>query len=241
MGLNLLFEPSEPLVDLIFVHGLRGGSRKTWSKTNDPYHYWPTAWLPRDPEFKNVRIHSFGYNSDWGETKQSFLNIHDFGKSLLLAIHDSPHVRAPGDTSLILVGHSMGGLVSKKAYVLARQDSAFQALAQRFYGIVFLATPHRGSDACYDTSQSGIRGDRVTIEYWISQHHLRVSNLRCYLMASDIPFTEVRGKFKSSRAAFRTQEREVGVLTFVQHLLPEMRRSKDYTPIQVYFASARIL
>ncbi|KAK3176965.1 hypothetical protein OEA41_008291 [Lepraria neglecta] len=151
-GLSLLFEPSEPLVDLIFVHGLRGGSRKTWSKTNDPYHYWPKEWLPRDPEFKNVRIHSFGYNSDWGETKQSFLDIHDFGKSLLVAIYDSPHIRAAGDTPLILVGHSMGGLVSKKAYVLARQDSAFQALAQRFYGIVFLATPHRGSDSAQQLS-----------------------------------------------------------------------------------------
>jgi len=152
MGLCLLFEPSEPLVDLIFVHGLRGGSRKTWSKTKDPYHYWPKEWLPRDPRFKNVRIHSFGYNADWGETKQSFLNIHDFGKSLLGAIYDSPHIRATGDTPLLLIGHSMGGLVSKKAYVLARQDPAYQDLARRFYGIIFLATPHRGSDSAQQLS-----------------------------------------------------------------------------------------
>ena len=147
LGLCLVFEPSETLVDLIFVHGLRGGSRKTWSKTEDPYHFWPKEWLPRDPGFKNVRIHSFGYNADWGETKQSFLNIQDFGKSLLLAIHDCPQIRAAGDTPLILVGHSMGGLVSKKAYILARQDAAFQELARRFYGILFLATPHRGSNS----------------------------------------------------------------------------------------------
>lgn len=147
LGLTLLFDPSEPLIDLVFVHGLGGGSRKTWSKTGDPYHYWPKEWLSRDPEFKNVRIHSFGYNANWGDTAQSFLNIHDFGKSLLGALYDSPHIRAAADTPLILVGHSMGGLVSKKAYVLARQDPAYQGFANRFYGMVFLATPHRGSDS----------------------------------------------------------------------------------------------
>lgn len=97
LGLALLSEPSEPLVDLIFVHGLRGGSRKTWSKTDEPYHYWPRAWLPRDPDFKYVRIHSYGYNSDWAETRQSFLNVHDFGKSLLNALHDSPLLRNNSD------------------------------------------------------------------------------------------------------------------------------------------------
>ena len=91
-GLNLLYAPPLPLVDFIFVHGLRGGSRKTWSKTSDPLSYWPKEWLPRDPAFKNVRIFSFGYNSDWGDKKDSILNIHDFGKSLLSEIMNSPEI-----------------------------------------------------------------------------------------------------------------------------------------------------
>jgi hypothetical protein len=95
-GLNLLYKPSEPLVDLIFVHGLRGGSRKTWSYSDDPLDFWPNEWLPRDNNFKHVRIHSFGYNSDWGETKESILNIHDFGKALLGDIENSPEIRQDG-------------------------------------------------------------------------------------------------------------------------------------------------
>ena len=47
---------------------------------------------------------------------------------------------------LILIGHSMGGLVIKKAYILARQFQEFEALARRIRSIFFLATPHRGSD-----------------------------------------------------------------------------------------------
>lgn len=83
LGLNLLFSPSEPIVDFIFVHGLRGGSRKTWSKSSHPFHFWPKEWLPVDPDFKAVRIHSFGYNADWGDRRQSILNVHDFAQSLL--------------------------------------------------------------------------------------------------------------------------------------------------------------
>lgn len=97
LGLNLLYAPPAPLVDFVFVHGLRGGSRKTWSKSSDPYHFWPKEWLTRDPEFKNVRIHSFGYSSDWGDGKDSVLNIHDFGKSLLAEVINSPEIRKDND------------------------------------------------------------------------------------------------------------------------------------------------
>lgn len=89
IGLDLLYTPPEPLLELIFVHGYGGGSRKTWSKTNDPKHFWPKEWLPRDSEFKHVRIHSFGYKSACEATKSNMLNFHEFGKSLLSEIASS--------------------------------------------------------------------------------------------------------------------------------------------------------
>ena len=95
-GLNLLYRPPEPLIDLIFVHGLRGGSRKTWSSSDDPLDFWPKEWLPKDDNFRHVRIHSFGYNSDWAGKKDSVLNIHDFGKALLGDIADSPEICQEG-------------------------------------------------------------------------------------------------------------------------------------------------
>ena len=90
-GLNTLFRPLQPAVaDLIFVHGLGGGSRSTWTKSEDPSLYWPKEWLPHDPDFIDVRIHTFGYNSNW--QKESTLNIHDFAKSLLGSIQDCPQI-----------------------------------------------------------------------------------------------------------------------------------------------------
>ena len=83
LGLNLLHDPPNPTIDFIFVHGLGGGSRKTWASSSDPEQYWPKAWLPRDPEFSSVRIHSFGYHADWNEWGTNTLNVLDFARSLL--------------------------------------------------------------------------------------------------------------------------------------------------------------
>ena len=88
-GLNTLFNPrGSAVADLVFVHGLGGGSRSTWTKSGDPALYWPKEWLPQDSDFQDVRIHSFGYNSNWGH--ESTLSVHDFSKSLLGSLQSCP-------------------------------------------------------------------------------------------------------------------------------------------------------
>jgi hypothetical protein len=67
----------------VFVHGLSGGSRKIWSNTTNIAHYWPQEWLPKELRFKNVRVHAFGYDSNWRKRRTSTLTIHDFGQALL--------------------------------------------------------------------------------------------------------------------------------------------------------------
>ncbi|KAI0400118.1 hypothetical protein F4802DRAFT_620340 [Xylaria palmicola] len=146
-GLNLLYDPPEPLIDLIFVHGLRGGSIKTWCKGDDLKCFWPQAWLPKERDLQNVRIHSFGYNADWANMTETALDLHDFGRALLTEMNTSPFLRPPRESPVLLVGHSMGGLVIKKAYILAQKDPKHFALAQRIQCMFFLATPHRGSDS----------------------------------------------------------------------------------------------
>jgi len=140
--------PAQPIVDLIFVHGLGGGSRKTWSFSADPTHYWPQAWLPDDDNFAgSVRIHVFGYNADWNwnAPRHTVLNIDDFGQLLLGELRNHLSIRK-ANTRIILVGHSMGGCVAKKTYILACQDPSASDIAKRFHSMFFLATPHRGSD-----------------------------------------------------------------------------------------------
>lgn len=39
----------------------------------------------------------------------------------------------------------MGGLVVKKAYIVGKHDPDFSGIMAQVYGMLFLATPHRGS------------------------------------------------------------------------------------------------
>lgn len=88
LGLTMLYTPdTTPTADLIFIHGLGGTSRQTWSKNRDPDLFWPQKWLPLEPDICTTRIFSFGYNahfSSWGPN--SVASISDFAKSLLFAL-----------------------------------------------------------------------------------------------------------------------------------------------------------
>ncbi|KAI2737765.1 hypothetical protein DTO013E5_5807 [Penicillium roqueforti] len=146
LGLNLLYSPTVPEIDVIFVHGLGGSSRKTWSKSSLQSHFWPKEWLSKDPAFQNARIHSYGYDSYYLKGREDCLNVHHIGKTFLSAISTSPCIMNSA-TYIIVIGHSMGGLVMKKAYILAKQDKVHKALSERFTALYFLATPHRGADS----------------------------------------------------------------------------------------------
>ncbi|MBE3050331.1 hypothetical protein IMZ48_49115 [Candidatus Bathyarchaeota archaeon] len=94
LGLRLVHSSPEPLVDIIFVHGLRGGSIRTWRKGTDPRYFWPQCWLPLEKGFENASIHTFGYDSDWGTAKQSMLSVHDFGRTLYEEMRASQYLRS---------------------------------------------------------------------------------------------------------------------------------------------------
>ncbi|KAF2261549.1 hypothetical protein CC78DRAFT_347471 [Lojkania enalia] len=144
IGLTTLYDPGpDAVVDLIFVHGLNGGSQSTWTKNGDMSLFWPQEWLPRDEAFQDVRIHTFGYAS--GLSRESVLNVPDFARSLLGSIHDSPNIPRTKDNPMILIGHSMGGLVVKKAFILGHQIGEFESVVRRVFAIFFLATPHQGA------------------------------------------------------------------------------------------------
>ncbi|OIW24417.1 hypothetical protein CONLIGDRAFT_97007 [Coniochaeta ligniaria NRRL 30616] len=145
LGLTTLHNPgTNSVCDLVFVHGLNGGSQSTWCRGRDDSFFWPKEWLPKDESFRDVRIHTFGYASGLG--RESVLNVHDFATSLLVAIQDAPSIPHGEKAPLVLVGHSMGGLVIKRAYILGRQIPIYESVVSRICAMFFLATPHQGAD-----------------------------------------------------------------------------------------------
>ena len=152
LGLHLIYQPSTTsCLDIVFIHGLGGDSRKTWSRDHNPELFWPGLWLPLETELERARIFTFGYNANFrpGEAK-SIASITDFAKELLFELrfgktHEGEKFGI-GETPLIFVTHSMGGLLAKKACVLGQNDEHYKALVRSISAIIFLSTPHRGSN-----------------------------------------------------------------------------------------------
>lgn len=136
-------------MDIIFVHGLGGTCRLSWSWNRDLSLFWPKEWLPLEPELKEARILTFGYNAHFMSPNKDTFNVSDFAKELLMQMKfgNDADVKSLniGKLPLIFVVHSMGGLVVKKAYILGSQDPQYQHILGNVCSIVFLATPHRGS------------------------------------------------------------------------------------------------
>ena len=88
LGLTVIFEPElSPPLDIIFVHGLGGSSRATWTKRRDPETFWPKHWLPNEPGIGTARILSFGYNANFAAVGHApITGIGDFAKDLLYSM-----------------------------------------------------------------------------------------------------------------------------------------------------------
>lgn len=117
------------------------------SNNKEKRHTWLEEWLPKCDTFSQARIHTFAYDSSHPvpATKAcSKSSVSDFGKALIAGLFESPRFRATPDKPIILVGHSIGGLVIKVAYMQARWDPLYQKLAARLRAMVFIGTPHRG-------------------------------------------------------------------------------------------------
>ncbi|KAK4113334.1 hypothetical protein N656DRAFT_778094 [Canariomyces notabilis] len=155
LGLKVVHRPEgERRVDIVFVHGLGGSSRLTWSHNRDPDYFWPLKFLPSEPDINEARILTFGYNANFrpgsGRNKMSIL---DFAKDLLYDLKYSQDNSGRGledlhmgERPIIFIVHSMGGLIVKEAYMQGQNDPAYDSIISAVSAIIFLSTPHRGTN-----------------------------------------------------------------------------------------------
>ena len=133
-------------IDVVAVHGLQGDAFKTWTHENG------TLWL-RDllpAEVPSARITTFGYDSTWAFSK-SVADIGDIALDLLNRLvtqRDEDIHRRP----FVFICHSLGGIVVKKALILAHErssDPGLKDILTNTKAIAFLAVPHGGSDSAW--------------------------------------------------------------------------------------------
>lgn len=141
------------LLDIIFVHGLTGDSSSTWlHSSNERIHEHDVHW-PRDlvkGDVSNARISLFGYDANvasfWGGASQNRLSNH--AENLLGELTGLREETDTENRHVIFVAHSLGGLVVKKALQLSENSAEkhLRRLQENTTGILFLGTPHSGSD-----------------------------------------------------------------------------------------------
>ncbi|SLM40558.1 Tetratricopeptide-like helical domain [Lasallia pustulata] len=135
-------------VDVVAVHGLQGDAYMTWEHDNGSL--WLRDFLPADIPF--ARIMTFGYDSTVAFSK-SVAKIEDKALELLNRL-SAKRSAAGGGTAvpIVFVCHSLGGIVVKKALILAHERSSdpdYKDVLDNTKAIAFLGVPHKGSDSAW--------------------------------------------------------------------------------------------
>ncbi|KAG9450954.1 hypothetical protein H6P81_010919 [Aristolochia fimbriata] len=148
----------DPPIDIVFVHGLRGGPFKTWRITEDKASTtsksglvekidqeagkegtcWPREWLASD--FPHARIFTVKYKTNLTQWSGASLPLQEVS-SMLLKKLDAAGI---GSRPVVFVTHSLGGLVVKQMLHQAKTENLKEFLNNTL-GVVFYSCPHFGS------------------------------------------------------------------------------------------------
>ncbi|KAH7109021.1 hypothetical protein EDB81DRAFT_954385 [Dactylonectria macrodidyma] len=176
---ELVSQPADKqdAVDIVAIHGLNGHREKTWiDKTTRVNWLSDPSCLPKDiphapgselrlqlevvfqqRRLRRLRLRvraSFRPQGGAEEPSRKAQTHHLCARSLVECstfFHTLPPTWSPHTCDLQhFVCHSLGGIVFKQAVVRAHeQDRYYAQLLESIHGVVFFATPHRGSDLAF--------------------------------------------------------------------------------------------
>jgi tetratricopeptide (TPR) repeat protein/pimeloyl-ACP methyl ester carboxylesterase len=133
-----------PRASVVFLHGLRGNPIDSWVSGSDDRSFWP-RWLTED--IPGLAVYSVGYEASISRWRGTAMHLTDRATNVLARLLAEPRLQTG---QLILIGHSLGGLVIKQllrtAESQARHSANSAKLLERVDKVAFLATPHTGAD-----------------------------------------------------------------------------------------------
>lgn len=127
---------------IVFVHGLGGHPHHTWmANEKDLETLWP-KWIGTDAACATWVL---AYDATLSSWRESAMQLTDQGNAVLDLLASEPRLNT---RPLILIGHSLGGLVIKTAIAQGMSEGVqrYKDVVRRVRGIVFVATPHKGSE-----------------------------------------------------------------------------------------------
>ncbi|KAF3029576.1 hypothetical protein E8E12_000791 [Didymella heteroderae] len=145
-GLQVVSEGTDPVVDIVAVHGLNGHREKTWTAGNGVH--WLRDLLPHD--LPRARVLSWGYDANTHSgSRVSCEYLFDHARTLVSDLCLERQLTETSRRPIIFVAHSLGGIIVKSALIhsdAARRGALEEHRAVKLstYGIVFMGTPHQG-------------------------------------------------------------------------------------------------
>ncbi|RKL27770.1 hypothetical protein BFJ72_g12898 [Fusarium proliferatum] len=149
-GITTLYAPplDDHKVDVIAISGLGGHAFGSFKERSGDY-MWLRDSLPsaitKDTGEPMARVMIYGYESSVAQSKstQTLECLATSFRDSLLPLANIQIVRP-----IILVGHSLGGLIIKQTLILLSKSKTeeYKRLVRAVYGIVFFGVPHDGMD-----------------------------------------------------------------------------------------------
>jgi len=131
---------NKPVV--ILIHGLNGHFLDSWRRADaSPDACWP-HWLSED---SGCDVYLLEYDASLSRWQNQAMPLPDQGDQVADLLSVEPKL---AERQLVLIGHSMGGLVIKTLITqsMHKDNSRHQAMVRRIRGVVFIATPHQGAE-----------------------------------------------------------------------------------------------
>ncbi|GMH23226.1 hypothetical protein Nepgr_025069 [Nepenthes gracilis] len=156
MGYDSCLQAKVPPLDIIFVHGLRGGPFNTWRLSDNKSSttsglvekidqeagkqdtFWPGEWLSAD--FPHARIFTLKYKTSLTQWSGASLPLQEVSLMLLKKLVAAGIGKRP----VVFVAHSMGGLVVKQMLYEANTENLTD-FVNNTVGVVFYSCPHFGT------------------------------------------------------------------------------------------------
>ncbi|WYZ43693.1 hypothetical protein EsH8_VII_000129 [Colletotrichum jinshuiense] len=146
-GLIVLVEGTDPVVDIVAVHGLNGHRERTWTANG---MHWLRDFLPAD--LPNARILAWGYDANThAASRVSCQYLYDHARTLVADLSRKRELTDSSHRPIIFVAHSLGGIIVKSALIHSDASREGALLEHRSikistHGILFMGTPHQGGN-----------------------------------------------------------------------------------------------
>ena len=144
-GVKVWHDCLDPMIDVCFVHSLTRNQDSTWT-TDREDALWPEMLLAS--KLLRARLLTYSYNAYIVRKSVVSANrLIDHITNLLVDLTNNRTVCHTSTYRLILVAHSLGGLVCKEAILLSHYnpDAHLCSIFECTTRIIFMGTPHRRS------------------------------------------------------------------------------------------------